>query len=108
MAVSFHRVLCVRSDGTSGSDDFTVNRPLKVFDVHGIVVTQAATTTTLQRGSPLFVAVSNALTDNAAAGVLLRAAVLAPAQSSFVATDVMRFLGSGAGRQQMFAMCIPT
>jgi hypothetical protein len=107
MATSISRVLCIRTDGLTASDTFTANRAFKVIDVHGVVTTQAATTTTVQRGSPLFAACSSALTDNAVVGTLARTASIAPAEDDFVTGNVLRALSSGAGRQRVFTQIIP-
>lgn len=110
MATSDTRLQTIRSTGVNQNEDFVAVRSFKIFDIVAIVVTQAATTTTAQRqalGAGAFNAVSNAMTDNAAAGTVTRAATLAPAEDDFAATDVLRFAGSGAGRQQMWALVLP-
>lgn len=110
MATSFNRVLMISSNAANQNEDFVATRAFKVFDVSGVVVTQAATTTTAQRqalGAGAFNAISSALSDNAAAGTISRTTTLAAAQQTFAATDVLRFAGSGAGRQACYALIKP-
>jgi len=109
MAVNIRAVLVLESEG-GASETYTATRPFRIYDFHGTVVTQAATTTTLDRqalGTGGFTAVSSALTDNAAAGTLARTVSIDPAEDDVVATDVLRFTSSGAGRQNGYVAIIP-
>ena len=103
MAVNTRPVLAIESEGLQ-NEALTATRPFRVYDVHGVVVTQAATTTTVQRAAT---PVSSALTDNAAAGSLARTTTLDLAQDDFAVGDVMNFTNSGAGRQIVYVAIIP-
>lgn len=110
MAIAIVDVLLLESDGAAQNEDWTANRPLRIYDAIGIGATQGVTTTTVQRqalGAGAFVAVTDAMTDNVAPGTINRALSIAPAQDDVVATDVIRCAGSGVGRQAVYIKVIP-
>jgi hypothetical protein len=109
MAVSIRAVLLLESEGLA-NETYTAVRPFRIYDFHGVVSTQAATTTTLQRqalGAGAFNAVSSALSDNAAAGTVARTTTLVPAEDDVAPTDVLSVTNSGAGRQVTYTAIVP-
>lgn len=103
MAVNIRPCLVIESEGLA-NEALTATRPFRVYDVHGQVVTQAVTTTTVQRAAN---PVSSALTDNAAAGSVARTTSIVIAEDDFAVADVMNFTNSGAGRQNIYVAIIP-
>lgn len=109
MATAIKAILLIETDGTlaggAGNDDLTVNRPFTVYDVHGVIVTQGATTTTVQKGAA---AISSALDDNAAVGTLRRTTSISLASNAqFASGDIFRVAYSGAGREAVYTAIIP-
>lgn len=103
MATNIRPTLLIESEGLQ-NETYTAARPFRVYDVHGVIVTQAATTTTVQRTG---VALSSAMSDNSAANTVVRTTTLDLVQDDFAVAEVMTIANSGAGRQIVYVDIIP-
>jgi len=110
MAVETRAILVLESDGAANPDDYTVTRPFRVWDVHGVEAVNGLATTTISRqalGTGAFNALSSAISSGGGVGTLARTTLLAPAQYNCLPTDVLRILDAGAGRLLCYIKIIP-